>query len=762
MATSLVVTRASSNLTLVPLANVVLGGAGTSRTVTITPAANLSGTATITVRVSDGALTTTDTFLLTVTAVNDPPTVTDIANRSIDEDTSTGAVAFTVGDVDTALAALTVSGSSSDVSLVPNSSIVLAGTGAGRTVTVTPAPNQNGSATITISVSDGSTSAPDTFLLTVTGVNDAPGVSDLPDQSINENTSTAALGFTIGDLETDPALLVVNGSSSDLALVPNQNIVFGGSGANRTVTIAPTANESGTATITLTVSDGTLTASDTFILTVVDGSDVLVAAGSSWKYFDTGADPGATWMQNDFADTAWPSGPAMLGFGGLNGQIPTTLVNNTSSRITTYFRHSFTVADPRQYGDLTLRLLRDDGAVVWLNGVEVHRSNMAASPEAIIASTQALTTVTGADENAFFTTTLDARELRAGTNVIAVEVHQAGTASGDLGFDLSLAAAFDIPVPLVGAGATWKYRDTGVAPPANWTAPAYVDTAWSSGPARLGYGDTQATTVGYGSDANAKFLTTWFRHTFTVADATLFDALRLEFQRDDGAVVYLNGLEILRDNLPSSAVTPTTLATASVGGADETLWNVFTVPSTALVTGPNTLAIELHQSAPDSSDLGLDVRLFGLRQSASTFADWQAAQFGSDEANAALAGQLTDLDSDGIVTVFEYAFFSDPRTTNQDALPTLATESGRLGLQFERNAAATDITLTVQAADTLTGPWTDLASSTAGNPFAPITSGTTILESTTGPLRSVEIRDLYLLSDPAHPRRFMRLQLTQP
>ncbi len=489
-------------------------------------------------------------------------------------------------------------------------------------------------------------------------------------------------------------------------------------------------------------------------------SDTLITAGSTWKYLDTGATPGATWMHNSFSDSAWPSGPAMLGFGDLNGQTPTTFVNNTASRITTYFRRSFTVADPRQYGDLTLRLMRDDGAVVWLNGVEVHRSNMPAAPAVISASTQALGAVPSADENTFFTSTLDARKLRAGTNVIAVEIHQFGTASSDLGFDLSLTAALDIPVPLIAAGAAWKYRDTGVAPPANWTSNSYVDAAWSSGPTRLGYGDTQATTVGYGSNANVKYLTTWFRHTFTVADAALFDALRLELQRDDGAVVYVNGVEIVRDNLRSSAVTPTTLATTSVGGTDETVWNVFTAPATALVTGTNTVAIELHQAAPDSSDLGLDVRLFGLRQTASTFAGWQAAQFGSDKANAALAGPLADLDNDGIVALFEYAFASDPRTANQDARPTVATTSGRLALRFKRNAAATDITLSVQAADTVTGPWLDLASSIAGNPFVPITGGTTILETTTGALRSVEVRDLHLLTDPAHPRRFMRLKLS--
>ncbi len=584
-------------------------------------------------------------------------------------------------------------------------------------------------------------------------------ISTVPAQTIAEDTATAALNFT---LSADIADFTVTGTSSDTALVPNANIVIGGSGVNRTVTVTPAPDMVGTATITLTVSDGTLTANSNFLLTVVDAPDVLVAAGSTWKYLDTGAAPGAMWMQNNFADTGWASGRTMLGYGDLNGQAPVTLVNPTPTRITTYFRHSFNVANPRQYGDLTLQLLRDDGAVVWLNGVEVHRSNLAAAPAVILASTQALASVPTAQENVFFTTTLDARELRAGTNVIAVEVHQFGNGSTDLGFDLALSATPDLPAEFIAGGATWIYRDTGLAPPSDWKTTAFADAAWSSGPARLGYGDTQATAVGYGGDAANRHRTTWFRHTFTVADATLFDALRLELQRDDGAVVYLNGVEILRDNLPSSAITPTTLATASVGGAGETAWNVFIVPATALVSGANTVAIELHQSAPDSSDLGLDVRLFGLRQSAATFADWQAAQFGSDKTNAALAGPLTDLDQDGIVTLLEYAFASDPRTTNQDALPTLATASGRLALQFERNALATDITLTVQAADALTGPWLDLARSTAGNPFAPITGGAAILETTTGPLRSVEVRDVYLLTNPAHPRRFMRLQMTQP
>jgi hypothetical protein len=104
--------------------------------------------------------------------------------------------------------------------------------------------------------------------LTVNATNDAPTLSSIPDQTAIVNTPTAAIPFTIGDAQTPADNLTVSGSSSNTTLAPNANIVFGGSGANRTVTITPAAGQTGAATITVTVSDGSETASDTFTLTV--------------------------------------------------------------------------------------------------------------------------------------------------------------------------------------------------------------------------------------------------------------------------------------------------------------------------------------------------------------------------------------------------------------------------------------------------------------------------------------------------------------
>ena len=189
---------------------------------------------------------------------NTSPTITGITAQVTNEDTATGAIGFTVGDAETAAGSLTVSGSSNNPTLVPNGNIVFGGSGANRTVTVTPAANQNGTATITVTVSDGSLSTPTSFQLTVNAVNDAPTITTLANQTTTSGTAVGPLSFTVGDVETAAGSLTVSGSSNNPTLVPNANIIFGGSGANRTVTVTPAAGQTGTATITVTVSDGTV------------------------------------------------------------------------------------------------------------------------------------------------------------------------------------------------------------------------------------------------------------------------------------------------------------------------------------------------------------------------------------------------------------------------------------------------------------------------------------------------------------------------
>ena len=270
-------------------------------------------------------------------APNTPPTITGIAAQVRNEDTATGAIAFTVGDAETAAGSLTVSGSSNNTTLVPNGNIVFGGSGANRTVTVTPAANQNGTANITVTVSDGSLSTPTSFQLTVNAVNDAPTITSLANQTTTTGTAVGPLSFTVGDVETGAGSLTVSGSSNNTTLVPNANITFGGSGANRTVTVTPVAGQTGTATITVTVSDGQASTPTSFQLTVSATPTGLVAAysfnaGSGTTVADTsgngrtGTISGATWsMQGKFGNA--------LSFDGVNDWV--TVADAPSLDLTT-------------------------------------------------------------------------------------------------------------------------------------------------------------------------------------------------------------------------------------------------------------------------------------------------------------------------------------------------------------------------------------------------------------------------------------------
>src|SRR4029077_20427551 len=99
---------------------------------------------------------------------------------------------------------------------------------------------------------------------------------------------------------------------------------------------------------------------------------VLVKRGAEWRYLDDGSKPGSDWMAHDFDDQKWKLGRAELGF----GNNPDTTINAGPPgrrHPTAYFRHVFDVADPSIIRTLHLRLKRNDGAVVYLNGKEIHR-----------------------------------------------------------------------------------------------------------------------------------------------------------------------------------------------------------------------------------------------------------------------------------------------------------------------------------------------------------------------------------------------------
>jgi hypothetical protein len=343
---SLTVSAASSNQVLIPNGNIVLGGTGANRTVSVTPVPNASGgPATITVTVSDGTSTATETFDVTVVPVNDAPIISAVADKVIDENTATGTLAFTIGDVDSAVDTLTVTATSNNQSIVPNSNIILGGTGASRTVNVIPAANTSGTATITLTVSDGAASTIETFNVTVTGVDAPPTISSISDQVIDENESSGALAFTIADLDTPLDTLTVTATSNDQTLVPNANIVVAGTGANRTVTVTPAADQSGgPVTITVTVMDASTSVSEAFTLTVnpIDtpptisaiANQVINENSSTGALAFTVADPDTplgnlTIAATSNNQTLVPNGNIVLGGSGANRTVTVTPAADT-------------------------------------------------------------------------------------------------------------------------------------------------------------------------------------------------------------------------------------------------------------------------------------------------------------------------------------------------------------------------------------------------------------------------------------------------
>jgi hypothetical protein len=179
-----------------------------------------------------------------------------------------------------------------------------------------------------------------------------------------------------------------------------------------------------------------------FFLAVSTGSEhveTLVAEGSMWRYLDDGSNQGTNWTRRDFDDRSWKEGAARLGYGDADVNTTVSYGTNASKKnITTYFRRPFAVEGLKNYSGFAAGIVRDDGAVVWINGREVFRSNMPST--AIHSATKASSTVSGANEFAFFDYDIPVAALVEGTNVVAVEIHQINATSPDIGFDFKLTA----------------------------------------------------------------------------------------------------------------------------------------------------------------------------------------------------------------------------------------------------------------------------------------------------------------------------------
>jgi uncharacterized repeat protein (TIGR01451 family) len=340
----------------------------------------------------------------------------------------------------------------------------------------------------------------------------------------------------------------------------------------------------------------------------VDGMpNNLISYGDNWKYWDQGTRP-ASWQTTAFNDAGWAAGLGQLGYGdGDEATVVSFGGAPGNKHITTYFRKNITINNLAQIADFTMGVKRDDGIVVYINGVERYRNNM---PTGVVNNNTLATIAAPDDGDVEQLVTLSAGFFIAGTNTIAVEIHQNAQGSSDISFDMRLVGNPTPNTTIIPFNSSWKYWDQG-STPASWESTGFNDVAWASGNGQLGYGDGDETTViGFGGNASNKYITSYFRKVVTIANPTVFTNLIMSVKRDDGIVIYINGIERYRDNMPGGPITFGTLSTslASDDGAGE---HIVSLPSSYFVNGANTIAVEVHQNDPASSDLSFDLKLDG-------------------------------------------------------------------------------------------------------------------------------------------------------
>lgn len=223
---------------------------------------------------------------------------------------------------------------------------------------------------------------------------------------------------------------------------------------------------------------------------------------------------------------------------------------------------------------------------------------------------------------------------------------------------------------LVPFGSSWKYLDNGSNQGTAWRNSGFDDASWSSGNGQFGYGDGDETTVvGFGPNAKTKYTTTYFRKTFTVADTTIFRNYILGLKRDDGAVVYLNGVEVFRSNLPAVTISYTTKAQAEAAD-DGNIIQYKTLSLKQVKSGINTLAVEVHQRTSSGDDLSFDCQLQGFPVSS------PAAQLSRGPyLNSALANGIVIRWRTNIPTSSEVSYGTVPGLLTQNVVDnTLTTE----------------------------------------------------------------------------------------
>lgn len=559
--------------------------------------------------------------------------------------------------------------------------------------------------------------------------NNPPTIGNVATQTIGEGESTPALAFSVGDDLTPPGSLVVSGASSNPALVPADAIVFGGGGTNRTVTVTPRANASGAANITVTVTDSRgLSASDSFRVTVVP-ADGVAGAIARWPFDGTLDDvTGGGWALAHsgvpvFSVATRKQGDQSLAFNGTtdgaSSASPLPLgdrfsiaawifVPSGTAQIQTIAANSAGGASTDGFRFYVNGFNTGDGKLIFATGNGTVGANVGSAPGAVAF-----------DRWQHVAASVD----RAGG---AVTLYRNGiaVAAGTIRTDFATAATFH-----VGAMATqFRFRS-------HMDEVRLYDHCLSA--------SEIADIVNVCNDAP------------TISD--LADQAIAEDTATPELAVVVGDAETAADAL---VLTKSSSDTLLVPAANIVLSGSGNGRTVRVTPAPNQSGVAtITLTVSDGTQTAIDSFVLTVAADA-PITDWRQANFGEYWDNPSVSGNLIDVDRDGAVNIVEYALGGEPNVPSTATRPQARELGGRLALRFARVVAQTDVSIVVQGSDALTGPWADLAASVNGASTVPLLDGVSVTESVIGETRTVEVQDAYPATDPTHPRRFMRVQVS--
>jgi hypothetical protein len=521
--------------------------------------------------------------------------------------------------------------------------------------------------------------------VTVADIKPTSVVSASPAANATEVSPSAAIEITLSDgsrqVQTNSVQLTINGQ----AVVPRVEKTAGSALTKITYTAPAGLPASSKVTVKLTYSDNATpanVATQEFSFTTKGSTLVNIDDKTKWRYERSGIDLGTAWREKNFNDSTWPEGAALIadetGATAEPIRTPVSRLDATGTVMPTmYFRTHFTFTGDPKTAQLKLRHVVDDGAVFYLNGVEIHRFGLAAG-----ATYDFSTFFSGHEGNAYAGPyDISTASLVQGDNVLAVEVHQSDGGSSDIVFGAEIQVVAPPPVGTttvtlipIDDKQKWRYENTGADLGTGWKDKAFNDAAWPEG-AGLFALETGATAepirtpIKRQSPAGANIVTDYFRTHFTFTGDPTTTKLQLRHVVDDSVAVYLNGVEVHRFFLPATgAITSATVAVPS--DHENRYEGPFDIPATALVVGDNVIAAEVHQNSATSSDV-----VFGL------------------ELKAVVSGTPP-------TSSLKFSLFSQAGVN--------------LNLEWTGTGA-------LQSADAITGPWVDVAA--AKSPFSAAIAG---------------------------------------